>query len=66
MEGIKEAIEYVVGLSQPNYAEHEGKPFYDGLISYSMKAKNGRTSQCIAFIMNYQRRTRYKCARWTV
>ena len=24
MEGIKEAIEYVVGLSQPNYAEHEG------------------------------------------
>lgn len=29
MEGIKEAIEYVVGLSQPNYAEHEGEKWAD-------------------------------------
>ena len=29
MEGMKEAIEYVVGLSQPNYTEHEGEKWSD-------------------------------------
>lgn len=29
MDGIKEALEYVVNLSQPNYTEHEGEKWAD-------------------------------------